>query len=159
MVFAQFSLLLAPGEHVEGLTKSAKAKAALVDRCRHIERYAPVGELCARFVLPLELCPRYNDLLRRHFGAKSTLGRKVITSLQSQGASPVPLSGRPLVRFVRFSTRAPDRDSSWTKVPLDALVKTGMIADDNDNAINLRAWWEPATLKTQCVYLDIWTGA
>lgn len=158
LIFAQLSLAKAPAEHAQSLVKTAKARQTLASRSRFIQRALPEGSLVARFVFATDWCPRYNELLKKHFGTKSTLGAKVRRALTSQGCPSGPLPGRPLVRFVRFSTIRPDRDSSWTKVPLDELVNAKLIKNDDELSIDLRAWWEPAPRNRQCVYVDIWTG-
>lgn len=176
--FAQHSLMMEPCEFLLSGKVSAARRKSLVDRSYHIERSLPVGQLVKRFAIPMPYCPPMNVLLHKHWSAKGDLHKKIYSMLigQCEFRKPAaPLGGRPMVRFVRFSVQPKqDRDASWTKVPLDvmqpdktikrrnkadSIVKgLGFIADDNNEAIDLRAWWEPGDKQHQFVYADIWTG-
>lgn len=166
--FAQLSLASPPGEHLKTLTKAGQIKANIDRKVRFVERYEPRGSLVLRFVLPLWLCPRYNELLRADRFKKTRLGRKAFEYIfkQNRFDRGELLIGRPFVRFVRFSVKDPDDDSSWTKVPLDVLVtKEGteadahhmrLLEDDRRGAAETRAWWEPGGARIQFVYCDVW---
>jgi len=170
LVFAQASLAAAPGEHLLSTMTTKTTREAIARKVRFVERHEPRGEFVARFVLPLDDCPRLNELLRSHFGRKTNTGKRAFRSMQRQNGfyRGRLLVGRPLVRFVRFSVKNPDDDSSWTKVPLDVLVnhdgKAGeeihfryLVDDDREHA-ETRAWWEPAPAACQFVYFDLWEG-
>lgn len=180
MEFAQLSLSDEPAAFLLSQGLKADRRRSLEERARYIERTKPCGSLVMRGVLPLDYAPPMNDLLRRHFSLKGRLHDRAFQMLLGQLGfvrPKRPLGGRPLVRFVRFSTQPrQDRDASWTKVPLDVLCppKTtvpkrgqavrhkdalGIIRDDANEAIDLRAWWEPSDREHQFVYLDVWTGA
>ncbi len=169
---AQLSLAAPPGEWLISITKSRATQRSIAKRVRYIERHEP--KVCPpegpalRAVLPLAWCPNNNVLTRAHRGTKTTLSKRIVKALleQNRFCKPeIPLPGRPLVRFIQFSIRDPDEDSSFTKVPLDVLHTGrrgggkhhfGLFDDDNRQAINLRAWWEPTQAKAQFVYLDVW---
>lgn len=168
--FAQLALLAPPGARAASLRKGAKAIANAERLGRLVERHELRGPVHLRAVLPIEFCPRMNELLRLHFGAASSLKEKTIKAIFQQNRCQQwakPITGRPLVRFVRFTTKAPDDDSSWTKSPLDVLTTgirgggphhLGVVEDDNREAIELRAWWEPSVPNMQFVYLDVSGG-
>jgi hypothetical protein len=88
-----------------------------------------------------------------------------------------------MVRALRLSSVEPDRESGWSKVPVDRLcigkrqrprnlrpdvwralaarmppVGLGWLKDDRPSMLDLRAWWEPAPPRRGLVYLELWTG-
>lgn len=168
--FAQLALLQPAGELAAQSLKSEVAVANCLRRGLLAERYAAKEPIHLRAVLPLELCPTMNELLRLHFGAKSSIQKKTLNAIWTQNRCKLwarPLSGRPLVRCIRFTPRATDEDASFTKVPLDVLTTgvrgggphhLGVIQDDNREAIETRTWWEPSPTNMQFVYLDISGG-
>lgn len=166
--FAQLSLQAEPGAYLQSITKSKATRENIPEKVRDVRRHEPSGRLVSRFVLPLDCCPRYNELLGANRGTKTSRGKRAFRWLYEQnGLSRGDLIiGRPFVRFIRFSVKDPDHDSSWTKVPQDALVnKEGKAADayhmrylsdDNNRAAEIHAWWEPSGALTQFVYFDLW---
>lgn len=130
----------------------------------HIVRPEPVGDLVARFVLPLELCPTLNAFAEwpswRRQRCKSNAFAVMLGQCRRRWAEP--LAGRPVVLAVRLSSVAPDRDSGWCKVPVDRLTGKhgglGLLRDDRPSAIDLSHWWEPARPGSGCVLLEVWTG-
>lgn len=157
----------------------------------HIERPAPsAGSFVASWVLPLELCPRLNALAEMPNFKRKALKNAALKLMLAQCGlrrASAPLPGRPVVHAVRFSSGEPDRDSAWTKVPVDRLcvgtrkrpktmlaltptqwreaqakmgpVGLGYLADDKPSALDLQAWWEPCAPGHGCVYIELWTGA
>ncbi len=126
-----------------------------------VRRDPPEGELVWRCVLPLSLCKTTN--LTRH-GSPRKLGilkRNCLVLMMSQlpSAPTSSLPGRPQVRCVRFSSRRPDRYSDWAKVPVDCLVKLGLIRDDDEESIDLFQWSEPGEAGNGCVLIEVRTGA
>ncbi len=168
--FAQHALLAPPGAHAAGMRKGKPAIATAERLGRLVERYELRGPVHLRAVLPIELCPTMNELLRLHFGAKTSIQAKALKAIFTQNRCKQwakPITGRPLVRCIRFTTRPTDGDASWTKVPLDVLTTgirgggphhLGVIEDDNREAIEDRAWWEPSVPNMQFVYLDVSGG-
>lgn len=129
-----------------------------------IERRAGVGALVVRFVLPLRLCPGTNAYAELERWQRDKLKEAALVTMRAQQyRRPAPLPGRPMVRCVRFSVRAPDRESGWCKVPVDRLTTKhgglGFISDDRDEAIDLRVWWEPVAPGRGLVLVEVWTGA
>jgi hypothetical protein len=152
----------------------------------HIVRPAPTGELVGTWALPLDLCPALNALAEMPSWARQRVKKNALALMlgESEGrVAPAPLPGRPVVRALRLSSVEPDRDSSWTKVPVDRLcvgkrarpkrvrldvwralvaqmppVGLGWLRDDRPSALDLRAWWEPARPGEGLVYLELWTG-
>lgn len=157
----------------------------------HIERPAPsAGIFVASWVLPLEVCPRLNALAEMPGFARKklkTAALKIMLRQCGMRRASAPLSGRPVVRIVRFSSHEPDKGSAWEKIPVDRLcigkrtrpkllkhltpaewkaaqlkmgpVDLGYLADDRPSAMDLQAWWEPCPPKQGCVYIELWTGA
>lgn len=130
-----------------------------------IERHAGVGRSVAAFVLPLGLCPTLNAFAEMPSWARKRIKNDALALMLRQHGgyrADAPLPGRPMVLAVRFSSREPDRDSAWTKVPLDRLTSKkgglGLISDDRPSALDARAWWEPAPKNKGAVYLEVWTG-
>lgn len=148
---------------------------------RHIRRVEGEGDLVVRFVLPLEHCPRVNafrewDEWKMGKCKKAALElMRVQLLLQRRSIKTgLPLAGRPMVRLVRFSSVETDRDASWTKIPVDRLLPSrlvkrqgrmklieglGLIADDNQEDIDLQFWTEPAPRGRGCVLVEVWTGS
>lgn len=127
------------------------------------------GTRVARFVLPLSLCKPINQLSRAGTaGAGWALGKlkkDALTLMLTQaGGVPwrTPLTGRPQVVCVRFSSVEPDCESGWCKNPVDRLRVghngLGLIVDDKPKHIELLVRWEPAPPKNGCVYLEVWSG-
>ncbi len=168
--FAQLALAAPPGTYAATLLKSAAAKANAERLGRLVERHEAQATVRLRAVLPVELCPTFNELNRMHFGAKSSIQKKVLNAIWTQNQCKLwatPLKGRPLVRCVRFTPRATDGDASFTKVPLDALTTgrigggphhLGVIDDDGLESVITRTWWEPSALGMQFVYLEVSGG-
>ena len=131
----------------------------------HIVRTEPVGFLVARFVLPLELCVPLNRFAElQGYARKRIKGTAALLMLMQRGfeRAPQPLSGRPMVRAVRFSSVEVDRDSGWCKVPVDRLTAAhgglGLIEDDKPSKLDLACWWEPALPKAGFVLIELYTG-
>lgn len=128
---------------------------------RHTERVAADGEIVARFALPLRICPTTNGT--RH-GQPRVLAKMksdclLLMRLQLPSTrAPWPLSGRPQVRCVRFSSVEADAYSDWAKIPVDCLVKLGILVDDRPSCIALHQWCEPAPRGNGCALIEVWTG-
>lgn len=129
----------------------------------HIERPEPKGELVARFVLPLELCPTLNVLAEWPGWRRKKVKDAALKLMHVQNGLrrlAQPLAGRPRVRCTRFSSVEPDRDSAWTKVPLDRLTGRkgglGFLRDDRPSACDVVAWWEPAKRGEGCVLVEVY---
>jgi hypothetical protein len=152
----------------------------------HIIRPEPAGTVVGTWALPLDLCPNLNALAEMPSWARQRLKKNALAVMlaESDGRlAPAPLPGRPMVRALRLSSVEPDRDASWTKIPVDRLcvgrrvrpkrvradvwnalvrrmppVGLGWLRDDRPSALDLRAWWEPAPPGEGLVYLELWTG-
>lgn len=128
---------------------------------QHIVRPEARGELVARFVLPLELCPTLNSFAEwpawRRKKAKDSALAVMLGQSRKRWAKPLP--GRPQVLAVRLSSVEPDRDSGWCKVPVDRLTPKrgglGVISDDRPSAIDLQHWHEPAARGRGCVLVMV----
>ena len=162
--FARLSLLSPPGEHLISVTKSKATIGSIRQKVETISRVPALSHVVFRAVLPLDLCPRMNELL----GPKGSLkkvskGKLVFRRLHEQNRFErfeEPLTGRPRVRFIRFSVKKPDHDAGWTKVPQDVLVGShgahiNLLQDDSSDHIDPHAWWEPGNTAHQFVYLDV----
>lgn len=97
-----------------------------------------------------------------------------------------PLTGRPLVRCIRYSSVEPDSTAGWGKLPVDCLqpsgVRTvtktvrhphghtvklsrkkpykglGIIASDAPKHTDVVEWWEPAKRGEGFCVVEVWTG-
>ena len=151
-----------------------------------VQRRAPDGELVARWLLPLDMAPGVNSLNGRTGWQKGAARSRCIKEMLRQvgGVRPAaPLSGRPHVRVVRFSSVEPDGDNAFSKLPLDALLvdkpkrpkgmpeviwhqvrptlkpkKLCYLVDDSPKHIDLFVGWEPAPPGKGCVLVEVWTG-
>lgn len=121
-------------------------------------------ELVARFVLPLDLAPTLNRFAELQSYQRGKLKSQALRLMaqQAPSAPPEPLSGRPLVRIVRFSPTQPDADSGWPKVPVDRLTPKhgglGFIADDKPSLLQLEPHWAKCAPGKSMVYLEVWTA-
>lgn len=151
-----------------------------------VQRRAPEGQLVARWILPLELAPGVNSLNGRTGWQKGAARARCIKEMLRQVGNvrpAAPLSGRPHVRVVRFSSVEPDGDNAFSKLPLDALLvdrpkrpkgmneqmwalvkptlkpkKLCYLVDDSPKHIDLFVGWEPAQPGKGCVLVEVWTG-
>ena len=123
----------------------------------------------ARFVLPLELCKPFNRVGRAGTASAGWLLGKVksqafsLMLAQNGGRiQRIPLTGRPQVICVRFSSAEPDHDSGWSKNPVDRLRVghngLGYIVDDKPRHIELFTRWEPSPPRRGAVLVEVWSG-
>jgi len=96
---------------------------------------------------------------------------------QAGGLQDGPVSERPQVICVRFSTHETDPYSDWAKAAVDMLrmwrhrrhkigpkvVVTkirglGFLAEDSGRHVDLHQHWEPAKRGQGFVYIEVWTG-
>lgn len=134
----------------------------------HVERVAGVGELVARFVLPLELCQTSNARMRGGFKqrrAEAAMKQTCFAMMLSQNngrREAAPLTGRPFVRAIRFSSKEPDHGSDWAKNPIDRLVvgKTGLgyLVDDAPKFCKVVTFAEYAPPSSGFCLVEIYTG-
>lgn len=125
----------------------------------HTARVEPVGELIERFVLPLSLVQPQN----RTHGKTWLLGQlksQCLAFMQSQLVTrrTSPLSGRPQVLCIRFSTTEPDKYSNGFKVAVDRLKDLRLIVDDAPKFIDVNEWWEKAPRGKGCGVIEVWSG-
>jgi hypothetical protein len=133
-----------------------------------IQRPVLRGTLVKRFVLPLELCKPLNQLSRVGTAsagwALGKLKRNAFQLMlaQNRGRIETPLSGRPQVVCVRFSSVEPDHESGWCKNPVDRLRVgrngLGLIVDDKPRNIELITRWEKAPRRLGAVLVEVWSG-
>jgi len=82
---------------------------------------------------------------------------------------PAPLTGRPMVRAIRFSSVAPDPTAAWHKCAIDCLrvprqragklvPGLGVLVDDRPALLELREWHEPAPKGQGGAIIEVWTG-
>lgn len=97
------------------------------------------------FFIP-KLPPMLNGekgLLRMHWSRRKKLNERWVWLIREQ--KPQKHSGRVIVEFTRVSTRRADLDNiaASFKPVGDALVKCGVVKDDNSGVIKeLRVKWE-----------------
>jgi hypothetical protein len=101
---------------------------------------------------------------------------KSATLVLCDGKGPImfrwtaPLPGRPMLRAIRFSSRQPDDTSAWWKTVGDVLlpprrtrtgrmvVGFGVLAADDPEHLETRAWGEYAPPGHGFGLVEIWTG-
>jgi hypothetical protein len=129
-------------------------------------RVAPVGALVRRFALPIDLCPTTNSTRHQPGWALAKMKTNLFVVLLKQVRGtirPTPLRGRPMIRCIRFSSRAPDRHSDWAKMAIDRLLvgekRLGYLVDDDETHADIHMSWEKSPLKSKgfCI-LEIYTG-
>ena len=132
-----------------------------------IEREAPRGELVARFVLPLSLCPTTNSTRHAPGWKLGKLKAEAYAIMAAQhGRRSEPLPGRPHVRCIRFSSRCPDASSNGFKLAVDKLIsptkrapqRLGFIAEDSPRHAKITQHWEPAPRGRGFGLVEVWTG-
>ena len=151
-----------------------------------VRRDRDTGPRVARWVLPLELCPGGNAYAEMESWQRKQIKDAAyrLMFMQSGGhKATTALRGRPVVLCVRFSSKAPDERSDWSKIPVDRLLvgkpkrpngmpdalwqrmrpqllPTGLcwLRDDSPSAIDLRCWWEPAPPGKGCVFVELCEG-
>lgn len=132
-----------------------------------IERPEPRGNRVARFVLPLELCQPQNRKRAEPVWVGLKRRRSIAAAMWSHSRPwAKPLSGRPQVLCVRFSSNEPDKYSDWAKEAIDVLMaptkrkptgRLNIIVDDSPKHIELHQWWEFAKPKEGFVYIEVRT--
>ena len=126
----------------------------------HIVRVAPEGAFVTRFALPLELCQPQNRT--RHAQpwklAKLRSQCKLVMVAQWGRRRTEPLTGRPMVRCIRFSSIEPDKYNDGFKIAVDRLVELHFIADDKPALCDLHQWWEYAPPRQGFGIVEVWTG-
>lgn len=160
-----------------------------------IERHPGRGRLVLRFALPLALAAPQNRSRHAQGWQMAEQRKAVLSTLAGQmmgqfardpsmitaplnycrngkGLLPVwpsPLSARPQVRAVRFSSVAPDCTAAWHKTTVDCLLppKTragkvvpglGILADDRPALLEVRDWWEAAPKGQGGALVEVFDG-
>jgi len=120
------------------------------------------GILVVRWVLPLHLCPginRYAEMSpRSRQGLKLEVAQRMFVQIHRRAK---PLAGKAFLRAVRFSSRASDHDSAWTKVAVDRLLTKnklglGFLIDDGPKYLDISAACAPAKRGHGFCYFDLW---
>lgn len=139
----------------------ARVTLAAPPKKAHIVRVAPVGELVARFILPLEVVKLSNPtrVAQKWMHAKAKQSAMTIMSAQFRERREAPLPGRPFVRCIRFSSNEPDKYADGFKVAVDRLVDLKLIKDDRPSLCDLHQWWEYAPPKKGFGLIEVFTGA
>lgn len=130
-----------------------------------VQRPEPRGYVAAEFVVPLELTPTTNAT-RGAAGWRLGKLKKALFQImwmQSGGRWKAPLSGRPQVLCVRFTSNPPDQCSDWAKHAVDMLClptlraskRLGILVDDSPKHIELHQWSEPARRGEGFAYLQV----
>lgn len=99
----------------------------------------------AVFQLELEHAPLLNTFMRWHWRKRLRMSRDLTILLLSKiGRRKEPLTGRPKLWAIRYSSSKPDQDSAGTKLWLDVLVKLGWLKDDSPDHVEVVNQWEKA---------------
>lgn len=157
-----------------------------------VERHAGKGERVLRFALPLALvptedCGRRNAAPWKYARARTsvlaTMAGQLVAQATARGLRigccadgrairPTwwrPLTGRPMVRAIRFSSVAPDAGSGWQKVAIDCLLlprvhagkrtaALGVLIDDRPSLLEVREWCEYAPRGAGGALVEVWSG-
>ena len=153
------------------------------------------GELVAQFFLPLDLAKPRNRTRGTRFAwmAKkerddvyNEMSRQYVfeNAVKLEEFEP-PVSGRPLVRCIRYSTTEPDSTAGWAKVPVDCLQPGGtrlvtktkkvkgekvkykvlteyegldIISSDSPKHTDVVEWWEPAKRGKGFAVIEVWAS-
>lgn len=154
----------------------ARADEILSAPCAgHLPRVPGRGELVARFVLPLDLCQPQNATRHAPVFALAATKEKIWRLLWVQAGCqirPVPLTGRPQIRAIRFSVKEPDQMNDGFKVAIDQLCVPrapkqpggrkkkglGFLQDDAPRFVRIDTWWEKSRQGYGLGLLEVWTG-
>lgn len=126
----------------------------------------PSGLTCfAVIFLPLKMCKRQNSKFGTQ-GWQAAKDRRETLGYMRMQAKPwkEPLSGRPLVRCVRYSSNEPDKYSDWAKVAVDCLCKPnrrsphriGIIVDDAPKFAEIDQQWREAKPGKGFCVIEVW---
>lgn len=166
----------APPFSVQETLAAADEILARLPARAHIKRFPTAGELRYRFALPLHLCKPQN---RKAFAdgwqfAKDRKALLQMLALQLRGLPKAPLSGRPIVQCIRFSSKAPDAQADSFKQAIDCLCPRrsrkvrgvarmipglGVIRNDDPDSADVRQRWEYSPSKRGFCVIEIYTGA
>jgi len=123
----------------------------------------------ASFVLPLELLKRQNWSRHQPIGLLARVKDDLYDVMRPQAGPPreAPLPGRPFVRCIRFSGKAPDRGADTFKMAIDILCapeegkhrRLSFLVDDNEDDADVHQHWEPAPPGRGFGLLEVYTGA
>lgn len=171
----------------------ALADQVLAGPCAyHLPRVPGRGVLLQRFVLPLDLCKTTNALLsmmqnrpkpgkRAFTGAMQSkaLEQKVYRMMWTQhpNVRNAPLTGRPMLRIIRFSSVESDEGADGMKLARDLLriprapawsdrhrkicggrKGFGFLVDDAPRFVETVRWGEKVKPGQGFGLLEIWTG-
>lgn len=123
-----------------------------------------LGALRGQFYLPLELAPPLNKFAEMPNWLRHKLKRQTLQIMFTQygGRARSPISGRPVVYTVRFSSKKPDASCGWHKIAIDRLsIKhqgLGLLIDDNPDYLELHETWRKAPPGSGFIYLEVWSG-
>lgn len=145
--------------------RHAEATLASPPRWQYVRRVEPVGELVARFVLPLNYCPTLNAFAEMNFWKRAKLksAAQSMMLIQCGGRRrSEPLPGRPMIRAIRFTSRPTDEDAAWMKIPTDRLTcKSGglcYIQDDKPASVERVAWCEWSSPGSGFCMIEVYSG-
>lgn len=134
-----------------------------------IKRPEIQGDMVAEFALPLDACQPQNVTRHAHWTTVEMFKNRAWAHMKRQSeAWDKPLSGRPMVMCVRFSSEPPDAYADWAKIPVDQLCckrgravkrRLGIITDDSPVYIDQYQHWEPAPKGDGFCYIAIFSGA
>lgn len=150
-----------------------RAEEALAQppKFKRIERPIAIGDRVASFIIPLELLPTSNRTGRVANAAawmRARLKKNLFAVMWRQCQRfERPLSGRPLVHCVRFSSTEPDAYNDGFKAAIDILCartdrhpnRLNIIVDDRPACVDVRQWWEHAKRGEGFGLIEVWRGA
>jgi hypothetical protein len=126
--------------------------------------------LRARFVVPELYCPPGNRRDSMHWSRAAELRKRCYRYMLEQHNFRIrdePLTGKPVVVCVRFTSTPTDTRSNWDKFPVDSLrvprvvgqkhwLGLGYINDDGPNDIDLHAWCAKGPVNGGFVYVRVY---
>lgn len=157
-----------PPFSVADCLRHAEETLASQPRWPYVRRVEPVGELVARFVVPLDYCLTSNQRMRggiKQRFLEADLKRRCYEFMRMQNGGrncAAPLEGRPHVLAVRFSSKECDVGSDFSKIPVDRLLVSksgiGLLLDDSPRAVRLDVWQEFAPPTRGFLLLSVFDG-
>lgn len=133
------------------------------------------GRVIHEFALPLDLVVPQNRKQNAPAWQRAATRRQLLTMMAGQcgGPAEIPLSSRPQVLCVRFSSREPDPYCDGFKQAIDCLCPSrsrkgkrgmkrvmglGIIRDDRPELAEVVQWWEPAGAGCGFGYVQVRSG-
>lgn len=169
-------------DHSAWSANLAQRSLAQPPKLNWIVRPATKGQLVVRFYIPTKLTPRaardgsdsdlitaQNSYLARRSEAFAVMRAQWGSRAFHSYTGPLPLVGRPHVRFTRFSSGQPYVGDEWHTILLETLAQPnerygmaqpsiGLLPSPPLERCDVHYWWEPGRRQRGCVVVEVWSG-